>query len=518
MASDVQQTYFEWKHEQEDSQGPSISQMMDHGSISFGKFAFETLSWEKRSVFTHNERQEELEKFKSPGLVAKKKAYFEEYYKKVRALKAIQNQQTELLLEYGADGSISSQTGDEDEPPFPSTIPNEMPESISEAPLEDLTAEISFEQECSTAFEHEYMAPRFLEDATAKETIEPHSSHCEVKKEENYNNFIQVQISSPLVCSTDPTVSNVVEANFVPVDNPVLEKNKLIGRKPKDGFTSVPLSKGHATSARHLSKSVNKSLPERIKSSLGSKQLLNIIDKAEVYIPLSKKTSNKARSCNKSSFVPSHRSPTEVQNKVATPRPNPLPLSKERKGVIPNNTSELVLRSQSKVSNRSTSRKFNPKGNLRVQGESRETATQNTIKSRALQSKSVGHEEFKKNLDSRCGTVKGRAATEQLRTRSINLPSRNIHDTNRVISYQAGSLSGGDNSKKANASTTRKYEGKGSMINTLRQSGNIKVDTYKKQMISTTEKQQRPNGVSKSFIGGLSPDGRKSRKENPRWR
>ncbi|KAI0493382.1 hypothetical protein KFK09_023498 [Dendrobium nobile] len=516
MASDVQKTYFEWKHEQEDSQGPSISQMLDHGSISFGKFALETLSWEKRSVFTHNERLEELEKFKSPGLVAKKKAYFEEYYKKVRALKAMQNQQTVLLLEYGADGSISSQTGDEDEPPFPSTIPNEMPESISEAPLEDLTAEITFEQECSTAFEHEYVASRSVEVATAKEIIEPHSGHYEVKNEENYNNFIQVQISSPLVCSTDPTVSNVVEANFVPVDNPVLEKNKLIVCKLKDGFTSVPMSKGNVTSARHLSKSINKSLPERIKSSLGSKQLHNIIDKAEVDMPLSKKTSNKVRSYNKSSFVPSHRSPTEVQNKVAIPRPNPL--SKERKGVIPNNSSELVLRSRSKVSNSSTSRKFNPKGNLRVQGESRETATQNTIISRALQSKSVGHEEFKKSLDSRCGsTVKGRAATEQLRTRSINLPSRNIHDPNRVISYQSGSLSGGDNIKKANASTTRKYEGKSSMINTTRQSGNIKVDTYKKQM-STTEKQERPNGVSKSFIGGLSPDGRKSRKENPRWR
>lgn len=90
--------------------------MLDHGSISFGRFAYESLSWERRSVFTHNKCQEELEKFKSPGLVAKKKAYFEEYYKRIRAMKALQeNQQTEITLDYGGDGSISSQTGEEDE-------------------------------------------------------------------------------------------------------------------------------------------------------------------------------------------------------------------------------------------------------------------------------------------------------------------------------------------------------------------------------------------------------------------
>ncbi|KAG6735848.1 hypothetical protein POTOM_061483 [Populus tomentosa] len=45
-------------------------------------------------VFSHNRcRQEELEKFKAPGLVAQKKAYFEEYYKKFRAMKGLQAEQ-----------------------------------------------------------------------------------------------------------------------------------------------------------------------------------------------------------------------------------------------------------------------------------------------------------------------------------------------------------------------------------------------------------------------------------------
>jgi hypothetical protein len=67
--------------------------MLDHGSISFGRYAMESLSWEKHSIFSHDTRQEELDKLTSPGLVAKKKAYFEDYYKKIRALKALEEDQ-----------------------------------------------------------------------------------------------------------------------------------------------------------------------------------------------------------------------------------------------------------------------------------------------------------------------------------------------------------------------------------------------------------------------------------------
>ena len=68
---------------------------MDHGSISFGRFAAESLEWEKWSVFSHNRCQEELEKFKAPGFVAQKKAYFEEYYKRIREIKASQAEKQE---------------------------------------------------------------------------------------------------------------------------------------------------------------------------------------------------------------------------------------------------------------------------------------------------------------------------------------------------------------------------------------------------------------------------------------
>jgi hypothetical protein len=114
MATEVNQNFFAWSQEetsvQDISQG--TSQMFGHGSISFGRFDLESLQWEKWSVFTNDRRHEEFGKFN--GLVAKKKAYFEEYFKRIRELKALQqqNQQTELYLEYGGDGSNSSQTGE----------------------------------------------------------------------------------------------------------------------------------------------------------------------------------------------------------------------------------------------------------------------------------------------------------------------------------------------------------------------------------------------------------------------
>ncbi|CAM0883980.1 unnamed protein product [Alopecurus aequalis] len=117
MATEVNQTFFAWSQGETSEmgvpQGVPVSQALNHGSISFGRFEVESLSWEKWSVFTNDSRSEEFGKFN--GLVAQKKAYFEEYYKRIRELKASQQQiqQTELTLEYSGDGSDSSQTGEE---------------------------------------------------------------------------------------------------------------------------------------------------------------------------------------------------------------------------------------------------------------------------------------------------------------------------------------------------------------------------------------------------------------------
>ncbi|GMH01988.1 hypothetical protein Nepgr_003827 [Nepenthes gracilis] len=55
---------------------------MHSGSISFGRFEAESLSWERRSSFSHNRYLEEAEKFSKPGSVTEKAAYFEAHFKK----------------------------------------------------------------------------------------------------------------------------------------------------------------------------------------------------------------------------------------------------------------------------------------------------------------------------------------------------------------------------------------------------------------------------------------------------
>nr|XP_028951751.1 protein WVD2-like 7 [Malus domestica] len=52
------------------------------GSISFGRFENEVLSWEKWSSFSHNRYVEEVEKCLKPGSVIERKAYFEAHFKK----------------------------------------------------------------------------------------------------------------------------------------------------------------------------------------------------------------------------------------------------------------------------------------------------------------------------------------------------------------------------------------------------------------------------------------------------
>ncbi|KAG2320957.1 hypothetical protein Bca52824_014170 [Brassica carinata] len=52
------------------------------GSVSFGRFEKEVLSWEKRSSFSHNRYLEEAEKISKPGSVTQMRAHFEAHFKK----------------------------------------------------------------------------------------------------------------------------------------------------------------------------------------------------------------------------------------------------------------------------------------------------------------------------------------------------------------------------------------------------------------------------------------------------
>nr|GMD21915.1 protein WVD2-like 7 isoform X1 [Ipomoea batatas] len=58
---------------------------LNSGSVSFGRFESEGLSWERRSSFPRNRYLEEVEKYSKPGSVTEKKAILEAHFRK-RAL------------------------------------------------------------------------------------------------------------------------------------------------------------------------------------------------------------------------------------------------------------------------------------------------------------------------------------------------------------------------------------------------------------------------------------------------
>ncbi|KAK4263338.1 hypothetical protein QN277_028764 [Acacia crassicarpa] len=77
-------------------------------SVSFGRFANDSLSWDKWSTFSPNKYLEEVEKCATHGSVAQKKAYFEAHYKKIAARKA------ELLSQEKETDKDASKSEDED--------------------------------------------------------------------------------------------------------------------------------------------------------------------------------------------------------------------------------------------------------------------------------------------------------------------------------------------------------------------------------------------------------------------
>jgi len=99
------------------------------GSISFGRFEKEGLSWEKRSSFSHNRYLEEVDKCSKPGSVTEMKAHFEAHFKKkgIRFPASLESQTwrvhqtsnepgdeavhaTESFEDYRSDGSFSEHT------------------------------------------------------------------------------------------------------------------------------------------------------------------------------------------------------------------------------------------------------------------------------------------------------------------------------------------------------------------------------------------------------------------------
>ncbi|GKA88034.1 WVD2-like protein 7 [Tanacetum coccineum] len=84
-------------------------------SVSLGRFASESLAWEKWSNFPHKRYVEEAKSYAQPGSVAEKKAFFEAHYKKVAAQKAAAAAAAALLEQEKANAAATCRKFDVEE-------------------------------------------------------------------------------------------------------------------------------------------------------------------------------------------------------------------------------------------------------------------------------------------------------------------------------------------------------------------------------------------------------------------
>ncbi|KAG2659121.1 hypothetical protein PVAP13_1KG333600 [Panicum virgatum] len=234
MAADVGQRFSGWScsdlpYNDHSTQDSSVQQMvLNHGSISFGRFAAESLSWEKRSVFEHNRRQEEISKLTAPGLVAQKKAFFEEYFKRARQLKAQgAMHQTEATMDERNDDSTLGHSSQVDElHEDMSEDPVASAPSSSSEPITEVNS--SDERNCQDGHELGYLTfnPLFSQTASLQNIQEEERSSsgqkqypCAAQTSSN-NGFsceaIERKILAPKrVVSNDNGESNVTGTRIV---------------------------------------------------------------------------------------------------------------------------------------------------------------------------------------------------------------------------------------------------------------------------------------------------------------
>eukprot|EP00262_Sarcandra_glabra_P006979 TRINITY_DN19547_c0_g1_i2.p1 TRINITY_DN19547_c0_g1~~TRINITY_DN19547_c0_g1_i2.p1 ORF type:complete len:583 (-),score=101.13 TRINITY_DN19547_c0_g1_i2:222-1970(-) len=450
MATDIGGAYCDWSHDEfsdrNDSEATSLNQILDHGSISFGRFAVESLSWEKRSVFSHNRCQEELEKFKAPGLVAQKKAYFEEYYKRIRAMKALQqDQQTALALDSVGNTSACSQIS-EDRQNIESEIRNQI------AHLEENCVELTMEKENSivapqvqySETESTSSYPDSLQRSSkddTREEIEQQNKDCNdfddkevLRKDECSIITVEPKAAAPeSAVSTERTLEVKQSYNLVP-DR---VQSSLMNCKDR---TTFPKAKVAASPVRNNRKLDGRVKEDTVKSSQTLEYSLRkeTTKKAENSIESKKTTtSNRGSINNKSTFVSPHKPLTEVRSNVTVPRP--FSLATERRVAVPTNIRDITYGHQtSKAPNRFMKSPAHAKGISCLQNTSKEITATGGVKNIAQESRRGREIRESTVMDSRRAMSKGRDADDRrLKTisRSTNLPALNKSNQTGVTDF-----------------------------------------------------------------------------------
>ncbi|KAJ0977222.1 hypothetical protein J5N97_012696 [Dioscorea zingiberensis] len=578
MATDVDQAYYGWPHDElPDGDRASklvpevsVSQMLDHGSVSFGRFAVESLSWEKRSVFTYNKCQEELEKVKNPGLVAQKKAYFEEYYKKLRALKAMQeNQQTELTLEYDGDGSISSHTGEEEETMGQSksygniatNLHNVLSEGTMIAPLEKERVSSKASQtghlDPESALPCHDLFTRNLKEAElvmhTSNDIQRQHLDTDSSVGESLLRSTKVILRHDIIELEDEGMSRKYEDSMPDVRIEVgaqgtaasivaparEDQNTATGPKNyKQGDLDVPAN-NHApnkkstvgqdancissTRVKELTVSARNGLKveTRMMSDKGKtlQRLKHPIHKTtgkiERNIGSCTAASNKVSTNNRTAAVP-HRRHTEERSNATIPLP--FSLGTKRRAAASENKSD-AKGPNTKIPNRLASSLNQAKGVLNaqcLQGSFKKTASSSAVKSKGHENKR-NQEVQGKTLACNSQNLKGRSVLVlgQQKARSINLPAHNISNPTGGIEHKLSTAIGQNRQKESKEDfRSRESSRVGTKIMSS-QNGNLRPGN--KKFTQAGQSLTKPDG-KKLLIGNTSIDGKKPKQPMPRWR
>ncbi|URE09607.1 hypothetical protein MUK42_22323 [Musa troglodytarum] len=555
MATEVDQAYYGWSHQElsdhDAYQEVPVSQMLDHGSVSFGRFAVETLSWEKKSIFTRNRRQEELEKYRTHGLVAKKKAYFEEYFKRIRAIKSLQdNQQSEITVDYGDDASISSQSGEENKTAAElkyhgdqaANVGKDQPEDgpigivILHGDLEKLSNGVATEQ---TTHPIEALKTSPLSSSTR--------SFKDNQEENHYDYALQMQNLNQKLMKDEACIGS--QQNIDQHDISCLDEKRV-----SDG--NVNLSYNHKTqiaasgitaSARRNPKP-ERSMLKQVENATRDKNLQSKYTYKKESMPTSKlkrkselkpsnglnpvqgkisKAENTGRSKNaaaekllskyKSTSDSSCKPLSEGRSKITIPLP--FSFATEKRAAASSSLKDDTPRLISNASNRTAASLIHEKGITIVLSTSGKATIDNGVKGRVLENKRGYEKRMTLVSDNRHTDLvkKGVTMLGSSKARSINLPQGN--KTNR--------FSESENQSHCAARGNRKEEGKdgANLMSKIHRLSSTNADSIlitnpkeENRKIINSQIGNRSLRTSKSKSNDASLDAKKPRQAMPRWR
>nr|XP_018682655.1 PREDICTED: protein WVD2-like 7 isoform X3 [Musa acuminata subsp. malaccensis] len=538
MATEVDQACYGWSHQElsdhDAYQEVPVSQVLDHGSVSFGRFAVETLSWEKKSIFTRNRRQEELEKYRTHGLVAQKKAYFEEYFKRIRAVKSMQeNQQSEITEDYGDDASISSQSGEENKTTAElkyhgdqaANVGNDQPEDgpigvgILHGDLEKLSNGVAMEQtthpiealqtsplSSSTrsfkdnqeenhydyALQMQHLNQKLLKDEAcigSQQNIDQHDISCLDEKwvsdgnvNLSYNHKTQIAASG--IAAFARRNPKPERSMLKQVENSTRDKN--LQNKNTYKKESMPTSKLKISSSAKNNLNLSCKRKSELKPSNGLNPVQGKISKAENTARSKNAAADKLLSKYKSTSDSSCKPLTEGRSKITIPRP--FSFATEKRAAASSSLKDDTPRLISNASNRTAPSLSHEKGITIVPSTTGTATIDNGVKGRVLENK-----------------------------RSINLPRGN--KTNRC--------SESENQSYCVARGNRKEEGKdrANLMSKIHRLSSTNADSIlitnpkeENRKIIKSQISNRSLHTSKSKSNDASLDAKKPRQVMPRWR